>query len=440
MLSQEAGLAEHSVMTRLQAKDTQHPGREFVVDYIGLHRSNECSDKHSPRLCHHQSNLSCSADHDSEEGTDEKPDKELSLLLEYCPGGTIWNWIRKHPEEVGFHQWFLWARQLTWAVDFIHDAGLVHHDIKPHNILLTNSLDVRLSDFGAGLFLPESSHPYLRVADGLGRGTQPYSAPELFASPASNGGYGQAIDIYSLGVSLYIIGLTAQEPFHKIKSTMEMVVWIKKGGFWLWEDQGWVHDRGPVPKITTSRPSTSSMLSRSPSQRRLGVYSPNVESLSRSNSQRSLRPSPSSIPRISLAPINTRLEFEAPSPPPPVGAIPHPSPQSTLLQSPSPSLGGTSLDDMQPLRKSQPSTPISPLPLPSPLISPITPRSTANKADDRRSSGETVMRFLNGEIVPSAVVQLLKAMCHPDPQKRPDAKYVLMCLDQIEAEHEQVIY
>jgi len=54
--------------------------------------------------------------------------------------------------------------------------------------------------------------------------------------------------------------------------------------------------------------------------------------------------------------------------------------------------------------------------------------------DDRRASGETVMRFLNGEVVPSNIVQLLKEMCHPDPQRRPDAKHILKALDEIGTE------
>lgn len=254
------------------------------------------------------------------------------------------------------------------------------------------------------MFLPESQeHPALRVAEGLGRGTQPYSAPELFASVNSNSTYDQGIDIYSLGVSLYVIGLTAQEPFHKMKSMLEMVVWIKKGGFWLWEDQSWVHDRGPVPKDVENRRSTSS-LSRSHSLRRVNSGNTLDKSVSRSNSFRSPKQGVD-VPGLPLAPINTRLAIE----------------ERHLSVSGSPERA---------CKISQPCTPVSPLPLPSPIIGPLTPRSPG-LMDDRRASGETVMRFLNGEVVPSSIVQLLKEMCHPDPQRRPDAKHILKTLDEI---------
>ncbi|KAI9237956.1 MAG: kinase-like domain-containing protein [Podila humilis] len=390
--SVEAGRAEDNILKRLQHRPEHHLGRQFVVDYIGLYDTSTNNIEYRPG---------------SDNSKSPPSEAQKCLLLEYCAGGTIWDWIRLHPEQVGLQQWLVWARQLLLAVDYIHEAGLIHHDIKPHNILLTEALDAKLSDFGGGVFLPESQeHPVLGVAEGLGRGTQPYSAPELFASVSSNITYGQGIDIYSLGVSLYVLGLTAQDPFHKMKSMLEMVVWIKKGGFWLWEDQSWVHDRGPVPKDVESRRSTSN-LSRSHSLRHVNSGGTVDKSVSRSTSFKALKQG-MDVPDVPLAPINTRLAVE----------------ERHLSVSGSPD---------RTFKISQPCTPVSPLPLPSPIIGPLTPRSPG-LMDDRRASGETVMRFLNGEVVPSNIVQLLKEMCHPDPQRRPDAKHILKALDEIEME------
>ncbi|KAF9326707.1 hypothetical protein BG006_009893 [Podila minutissima] len=395
--SVEAGRAEDDILNRLQRHSDHHLGRQFVVDYIGLYDTSTNDIEYRPGLDRSNSTLS--------------EDLQKCLLLEYCAGGTIWDWIRLHPEQVGLQQWLVWARQLLLAVDYIHEAGLIHHDIKPHNILLTADLDAKLSDFGGGVFLPKSlEHPALGIAEGLGRGTQPYSAPELFASASSNSTYGQGVDIYSLGVSLYVIGLTAQEPFHKMKSMLEMVVWIKKGGFWLWEDQSWVHDRGPVPKDLESNRRSTSSLSRSHSLRHANSGGSLDKAVSRSNSFRLSKQGNVDVPGLPLAPINTRLAVEE---------------RHLSVNSGSPE---------RTFKASQPCTPVSPLPLPSPVIGPLTPRSPG-LMDDRRASGETVMRFLNGEIVPSNIVQLLKEMCHSDPQRRPDAKHILKVLDEIEMEH-----
>ncbi|KAG0301768.1 hypothetical protein BGZ99_003334, partial [Dissophora globulifera] len=208
----------------------------------------------------------------------------------------------------------------------------------------------------------------------------------MFASASSDAHYDQSIDIYSLGVSLYVIGLTAQEPFHKLKSVMEMVIWIKKGGFWLWEDQGWIHDRGQVPKITkSSRLSTSSAA--------LAQAQAQSHQDSKSKAQDSSRPSRSSsvssnVPALKLPPINTQLTVDR-------SALSPSSVYSVNSPAASQFLSGYSPERFA--RASQPSTPVSPLPLPSPLVRSQASRPTQRK-EERRKSGEVVMRFLNGEV------------------------------------------
>lgn len=288
-------------------------------------------------------------------------------------------------------------------------------------------LDAKLSDFGAGVFLDgesdtsntaDNAQSQLTLEKGRGRGTLPYAAPEMFAStPGAR--YSQAIDIYSLGVSLYVIGLTAQEPFHKLKSVMEMMVWIKKGGFWLWEDQGWVHDRGPVPKTSPSSRHQSQLQSQGQTQ----------EHLIRKHRRIVPRASTSSDLSVPiLPPINTQLSYDR--------SLLSPSSTSSVN---SPMIlpfgaGNQSSSGYSPektARMSRPSTPVSPLPLPSPILRSQTPRSAVRREEQQqqqRKSGEVIMRFLNGQVVPSDVVLLLKEMCHPVPDQRPRASAVLQRL------------
>jgi len=65
------------------------------------------------------------------------------------------------------------------------------------------------------------------LTDGIGRGTQSYSAPELYSG---KGIYSYPIDIYSLGVTLYTL-ITGQEPFSLAKSSVHMMMGIRKGFF-----------------------------------------------------------------------------------------------------------------------------------------------------------------------------------------------------------------
>ncbi|KAG0371175.1 kinase-like domain-containing protein [Gamsiella multidivaricata] len=446
--SQAVGLAEAKILRRLHTTQAQHPGRRHLVDYFGLY--DQKSKQSIPATDNTQHDLATS---------NQSDETRWALLLEYCQHGSIWDWIRQHPEQVGFHQWLTWAIQLLQAVDCIHEAGLIHHDIKPHNILLDSSLNAKLSDFGAGLFM-EPSKPgeeiatsgHLTLEEGRGRGTLPYAAPEMFASAAGGGRYSQGIDVYSLGVSLYVIGLTAQEPFHKLKSVMEMIVWIKKGGFWLWEDQGWIHDRGPIPKVTSSsRLSTSAALAQGQVQgqvqgQELKSKKHGLTRASRSSSSSSIGGGGALMPN--LPPINTQLSFDrgvlSPLSACSVNSLPgshqNPPPRESPLMHPV-APGNHFLPGFSPERLSQaskPSTPVSPLPLPSPMVRSTQAHRTATVAtvrkDEHRKSGEVVMRFLNGEVVQPEVIMLLKEMCHPDPEQRPNAKTVLERLESMKAQ------
>lgn len=109
------------------------------------------------------------------------------------------------------------AAQLLSALAFLHKRDIVHRDVKPENILLVSDddddLTVKLSDFGLARILEKddvdlstASPPTPPSSTGRSRaysrvGSDYYAAPEM----ARGGGYDTAVDMYSLGVTLYII-------------------------------------------------------------------------------------------------------------------------------------------------------------------------------------------------------------------------------------------
>jgi len=98
------------------------------------------------------------------------------------------------------------------ALDHIHRRtdrtgealGVVHRDINPANILLSQSGDVKLTDFGVAAGL----HRELKTAHGILRGTFPYMSPEQTRCRPLDG----RSDIFSIGICLYE-ALTARHPF-----------------------------------------------------------------------------------------------------------------------------------------------------------------------------------------------------------------------------------
>jgi len=94
---------------------------------------------------------------------------------------------------------------LASALDFAHARGVVHRDVKPSNVLLTEQGRVVLGDFGVARMVEEASG--LTQAEAM-VGTPQYMAPEA----ASGGPAGPASDLYSLGVIVYEL-LTGRVPF-----------------------------------------------------------------------------------------------------------------------------------------------------------------------------------------------------------------------------------
>jgi len=125
------------------------------------------------------------------------------LVMEYMPGGTLRKILGKPiPWQIALRLLLPVAR----GVEYAHQRGIVHRDIKPANILITESGDPMLSDFGiAKLF--EADQTTNLTGTGMAVGTPEYMAPEQW-----DGKPNPQSDLYSLGIVLYEM-VTGRKPY-----------------------------------------------------------------------------------------------------------------------------------------------------------------------------------------------------------------------------------
>jgi serine/threonine protein kinase len=229
-VSQMVAMTELNILTML----TNQP---YIIQLIGIINETEENNVNFHENSTYSTRGSGLATPISNDGKEEDSEPiRVTTILEYASNGNILSWIKKNTEYVGKKLWIKWARQITHAVATFHNMLIIHHDIKPQNILLDDYLNAKIADFGSSCYAPDEfpDRDDLTIENcrfpmdmGLGRGTQAYCAPELFGSSES---YTFATDIYSLGVTL-IAMMTGNEPFKNTRNNIHMIMCIRKGYF-----------------------------------------------------------------------------------------------------------------------------------------------------------------------------------------------------------------
>jgi uncharacterized protein (TIGR03435 family) len=146
------------------------------------------------------------------------------LLMEFVDGANLRQLLRARkftPEEA-----LAIVPPLCDALQFAHERGIVHCDIKPENLLLDQAGRVKVADFGVAKMLgpangasPGSPAAAAESAGPSAVGTPGYSAPEQLADPRRVDG---RADIYSLGAVFYEM-LTGELPGKRIESPSRKV-------------------------------------------------------------------------------------------------------------------------------------------------------------------------------------------------------------------------
>ena len=178
------------------------------------------------------------------------------FAMEYVTGSDLAEWVKQHGP-MDAEQAVSVIAQAAGGLSSAHKSGLIHRDVKPSNILLSESGTTKVLDLGLAksISLVQTSTVNDLTREGIAMGTVAYMSPEqAFDAQRAD----EQSDIYSLGATLYF--LLHGKPIFDFPNSVQMIV---------------AHRERPAPKLGEGRTDVSeglesiyqSMVAKSPADR-----------------------------------------------------------------------------------------------------------------------------------------------------------------------------
>jgi len=144
----------------------------------------------------------------------EKENRIFFMVMEYVKGKTLEK-IMEREKALEVEKAIDYITQVSYGVNHAHKSKIIHRDLRPSNIIISEEGTAKITDFGTSVWLNNIPYASTRI------GSPPYMAPEQFLGKASF-----ASDIYSIGCIFYetIIGhppIINPDPFKIMEKAQE---------------------------------------------------------------------------------------------------------------------------------------------------------------------------------------------------------------------------
>ncbi|OAP63220.1 hypothetical protein AYL99_02447 [Fonsecaea erecta] len=120
---------------------------------------------------------------------------QLWLVCEYCPGGSVKTLMRATNDRLSEKYIIIIARELAKALKGLHEAGIMHRDVKAANVLIHQEGRLELCDFGVATILDTQTDKRKTFI-----GTLHWMPPELWTE---NPEYSDEVDVWEYGCTIY---------------------------------------------------------------------------------------------------------------------------------------------------------------------------------------------------------------------------------------------
>ncbi len=227
------GLLGEGAMGMVYEAEQQHPRRRVAIKVT--HRHHLVDDLHARMFLREVETLgrlkhpNIAAIYESGHTADGRD----FFAMELVRGLTLDRWVAQRPSQVTADELKLRLRLfagLCQAVHYAHQRGVIHRDLKPTNILVTDEQTtysgsgqttplpmVKILDFGLARFTDQDVLATMATEVGMIKGTLPYMSPEQARGEAD--AVDVRTDIYALGVILYEL-VAGQRPYETVRAAL----------------------------------------------------------------------------------------------------------------------------------------------------------------------------------------------------------------------------